>query len=165
MQVRILSLLGDITNRRIPIVAYNNSPSSSEIAVGIFRQMEQQQPPSFSFGNSSHSYGDGKLQNANIWMRRKTGPANDISISASDGVMAEITSVKSDESDCDQYLIKLSPKSGLAFLRVPVSFSISYTDHDDKVQQRKYEVTLHPDENNGPSGGLQITEQPPNIGH
>lgn len=158
IQVRMLSLLGDITNRRMPVVTYD-SPNPSTIAADVFRQMEQQEQPSFIIQPSSHSYSDGRLQRVVFWLKRKTGPATDVSIMAEPDVIAQIKNVKCDESDCDEYQVTLIPKSGL-FLSTPFSFSIPYIDHDEKAQQRAFEVNFYTDKE--PPTDLQITEKQPN---
>ena len=161
LQVRILSLLDSIANRRIPVssVVASDSPAVSAIAAEVVRQMEKQEPPSFSFHEISQSYVDDKLERANVWVKRRAGPASMVDFRPGPGIRANVKQGKSDESNCELYTVELTPE-GADFLPKPCLFSVSYTDNDGNEQQREYDVALR--SSKYPSAGFQITEKRPN---
>ena len=158
LQIGILGRLNEIAKGRAQSITYvpGTSVSASQIAAEIRRQTALEGPPSFDFqfSNSGGSSRDGLIL-AVFRMKRRAGPAKEISVQAGDGVNVETKKQPSDLRDCDEYLISFTPKAG--GLPMSWTFSVSYTDRDDKAQERAFEVTYAP--NKIPPAHLHIAEK------
>lgn len=162
MQVRILGRLDDIAQRPVRSFAsagsaVSVSPSASAIATEVRRQMARDEPPSFSFQLRGSGSRNQQLLNAKFRMIRKAGPASDLSIKATSGIVALLEKIQPTDglNDSDFYEISFKPESEA--LPGSWTFSVSYTDHDEKAQERVFEVAYHPDKK--PPEYLQVTER------